>query len=197
MSFDSEKNHRSSFGFRQQFSRLKDKVKEKAIRRNLTIFTHYRNLTTDDSAESSTIRSGFRQQFHQYKQILKNKTHYEQIKTEIKDKFDEKFGNEQNRTYPKGFYDSIFSPESENEVYFQTAIICLWSIALLAVIPTLVVTLWPKRRTSSNMIFFHVFLCELSFLFYIFLAMINVFQDFKLTSLFCDIANYGKLEFVF
>ena len=147
------------------------------------------NLTSNETHS----RHGFRQHMHHVKDVLKNKTHYDSVKAQIKDKFDDKFGSHENKTYPKGFYDSLFSPETENDVYLQTALICLWSIALLCIIPTLIVVFLPKKdkKSSTNMIFFHVFLCELFYLAYVLLAMINVAQDFRLVSLLCDFANYG------
>ncbi|CAF0939999.1 unnamed protein product [Adineta ricciae] len=200
MSADSDQ-HRPSFRFRDKFSRfknrVKDKIRDKAIKHNVTLFVHH-NLTTNDTHDSysSSSHHGFRDRYHHYKDALKNKTHYESIKHKIKDKIDDTFDLNDNKTYPKGFYDSLFSPETENDVYLQTALICLWVIALLCIIPTIIVIFLPARKktrttTSTNMIFFHVFLCELCYLTYILLAMINVGKDFRLGSLFCDIANYG------
>ncbi|CAF1192982.1 unnamed protein product [Adineta ricciae] len=200
MSADSDQ-HRPSFRFRDKFSRfknrVKDKIRDKGIKHNVTLFVHH-NLTTNDTHDSysSSSHHGFRDRYHHYKDALKNKTHYESIKHKIKDKIDDTFDLHDNKTYPKGFYDSLFSPETENDVYLQTALICLWVIALLCIIPTIIVIFLPARKktrttTSTNMIFFHVFLCELCYLTYILLAMINVGKDFRLGSLFCDIANYG------
>jgi hypothetical protein len=199
MSTDSE-HRQPSFRFRDKFSRLKDrvkdKVKDKAIKHNITLFVH-QNLTSNDTHEHSS-HHGFRQHMHHYKDVLKNKTHYESIKDKIKDKIDDKFDLHHNKTYPKGFYDSLFSPETENDVYLQTALMCLWVIAVLSIIPTIIVIFLPAKKTNnkktsatSNMIFFHVFLCELCYLTYILLAMINVSKDFRLSETFCDFANYG------
>ena len=197
--------HRPSFRFRDKFSRLKDrvkdKIKDKAIKHNVTMFVHH-NLTSNDTQENYTpsSRHGFRQHMHHAKEVLKNKTHYESIKHKVKDKIDEKFDLHHNKTYPKGFYDSLFSPETENDVYLQTALICLWVIAVLCIIPTIIVIFLPAKKkkattTSTNMIFFHIFLCELCYLTYVLLAMINVAKDFRLGSLFCDFANYGLYTF--
>ena len=211
MSADSDQP-RPSFRFRDQFSRLKDKVKEKvkdkAIKHNITAFVHH-NLTSNDTQESDGSRHGFRQQLHQYKEALKNKTHYNSFKDKIKEKIDDKLNLNDNKTYPKGFYDALFSPETENDVYLKTALICLWALAVLCIIPTLIVIFLPGKKqetkptprakakssssgSSTNMIFFHVFLCELFYLIYVLLAMINVAQDFHLPATFCDVANYGK-----
>jgi len=88
MSTDSDQQ-RPSFRFRDKFSRLKDKVKDKikdkAIRHNVSLIVH-QNLTSNDT---DTSRHGFRQHMHHYKDVLKNKTHYESIKDKIKDKIDE------------------------------------------------------------------------------------------------------------
>jgi hypothetical protein len=198
MSTDTEP-HRPSFRFRDKFSRLKDrlkdKVRDKAIKHNFTSLIHH-NLTSNDTNTdySHATRHGFRQQM---KDVLKNKTHYESIKDKIKTKIDEKFDLHDNKTYPKGFYDSLFSPENENDVYLQTALICLWVIAILCIIPTIIVIFLPARKkngtttTSTNMIFLHVFFCELCYLTYVLLAMINVAKDFRLGETFCDFANYG------
>jgi len=201
MSTDPE-NPRPSFRFRDKFSRLKDrvkdKIKDKSIKHNVTLFVH-QNLTSNDTNDGS--RHGFRQQMHNIKDVLKNKTHYQEFKDKITDKIDDKFDLHHNKTYPKGFYDSLFSPETENDYYLQTALICLWVIAVLCIIPTIVVIFLPARKkngttTSTNMIFFHVFFCELCYLSYILLAMINVAKDFQLGSTLCDYANYGLYMFI-
>jgi hypothetical protein len=200
-------NPRPSFRFRDKFSRLKDRVKDKikdrTIKHNVTLIVH-QNLTSNDTNDnySHGSRHGFRQHMHHYKDVLKNKTHYESIKHKIKDKIDDKLDLHHNKTYPKGFYDSLFSPETENDVYLKTALICLWVIALLCIIPTIIVIFLPAKKkkkttTSINMIFFHVFLCELFYLSYVLLAMINVAKDFRLGSSLCDFANYGLYIFTF
>jgi hypothetical protein len=159
----------------------------------------HQNLTSNDTNDGS--RHGFRQQMHNIKDALKNKTHYQELKDKITNKIDNKFDLHHNKTYPKGFYDSLFSPETENDYYLQTALICLWVIAVLCIIPTIVVIFLPARKkngttTSTNMIFFHVFFCELCYLSYILLAMINVAKDFQLGSTLCDYANYGLYMFI-
>lgn len=208
---DDREPHRSSFRFRERFShfkdRVKDKVKEKAIKHNISLIVHEHVTSTGRSEYSS--RHGFRQQMHHMKDVLKNKTHYHEIKDKIKDKIEDKLDLKENQTFTKGFYDTLFSPENENEVYLQTALICLWVIALLCIIPTIIITLAPTKKkkfegkkksetSSSNMIFFHVFLCELCYLTYVLLAMINVAKDFRLGSFLCDVANYGSYRiFIF
>ena len=190
---------RSSFRFRDRISSFKDKIKDKAIKRNITLFVE-KNFTSDQSDEEhSHSRFGFRQKIHHAKEILKNKTHYEEIKDKIKDKIEP----HDNQSYPKGFYDSLFSPESENDYYVTSAVICLVVIAFLVIIPTIILTCFPERKekktkkstssSSINMIFFHIFICELCYLVYILFAMINVGQDFHLNWFACDIANYGQL----
>ncbi|CAF4712599.1 unnamed protein product [Rotaria sp. Silwood1] len=200
MSADSD-HHRPSFRFRDKFSRLKDKVKDKikdkTIKHNITLIVH-QNLTTNDTDDHYThsTRHGFRQQMHHMKDVFKNKTHYNEFKEKIKEKIDDKLDLHDNKTYPKGFYDSLFSPETENDVYLQTALMCLWVIALLCIIPTIIIIFLPSRKkkastTSTNMIFFHIFLCEIFYLSYVLLAMINVAKDFRLGPFLCDFANYG------
>ena len=195
-------NHRLSFRLHEKFShltdRVKDKIRDKAVKHNVSLLVHH-NLTSNGTNRNYTTDSlfGFRQQFRNIKDTFKNKTHYDEIKDKLKNKIDETFDLNDNRTYPKGFYDSLFSPETENDVYFETAIICLWVIALLCIIPTIIVIFLPTRKmkistTSTNMIFFHVFLCEFFYLMYILLAMINVAKNFRLAPILCDIANYGS-----
>jgi hypothetical protein len=148
-------HHRPSFRFRDKFSRLKDrvkdKVKDKAIKHNITLFVH-QNLTSNDSYDeySHSTRHGFRGQMHRFKDVLKNKTHYDEFKDKIKHKIDDKFDLHDNKTYPKGFYDSLFSPETENDVYLQTALICLWVIALLCIIPTIIVIFLPDKKKKTT-----------------------------------------------
>ncbi|CAF2751392.1 unnamed protein product [Rotaria sp. Silwood2] len=200
MSVDSDRRQ-SSFRFRDKFShykdRVKEKIKDKTIKHNITLIAH-QNLTSDDTIDhyDHTTRHGFRQQMHHMKDVFKNKTHYSEIKDKIKGKIDDKLDLHGNKTYPKGFYDSLFSPETENDVYLQTALICLWVIALLCIIPTIIVILLPAKKkkattTSTNMIFFHIFLCEIFYLSYVLLAMINVAKEFRLGPFLCDFANYG------
>ncbi|CAF2103734.1 unnamed protein product [Rotaria magnacalcarata] len=197
MSDDSEP-HRPSFRFRDKLSRFKERVKEKvrdkANKHNIATYIHENFTSTDTNHHVS--RHGFRQHMHEIKDAFKNKTHYEAIKEKVKHKIDDKIDLHDNKTYPKGFYDSLFSPETENEVYLQTALVCLWAVAILCIIPTIIVIFLPSknqkaRKSSTNMIFFHVFLCEVFYLIYILLAMINVAQDFRLGPSLCDVANYG------
>ncbi|CAF3491315.1 unnamed protein product [Rotaria socialis] len=197
MSDDSEP-HRPSFRFRDKLSRFKERVKEKVRdkvnKHHIATYIH-ENFTSTD-ANHHVSRHGFRQHLHEIKDAFKNKTHYGEIKEKIKHKIDAKLDLHDNKTYPKGFYDSLFSPETENEVYLQTALICLWAVAILCIIPTIIVIFLPSKKqkqskSSTNMIFFHVFLCEVFYLIYILLAMINVAQDFRLGPSLCDVANYG------
>ena len=106
------------------------------------------------------------------------------------------FSPNDNQTFPKGFYDSLFSSETEEDVYFKAAIICLWIIAMFYLITTIITMLVPgkkyeKKTSPVRPIFFHIFLCEFFYLIYIFLSMINVAQNFQLTNSLCLLANYG------
>ncbi|CAF3643525.1 unnamed protein product [Rotaria socialis] len=101
-----------------------------------------------------------------------------------------------NKTFAKGFYDSVFSAETENDVYFKVAIMCLWIIAILCIIPTIITICTPVKKygitaNGTKMIFLHILICELFYLIYILLSMINVAQNFQLINLFCNFANYG------
>lgn len=101
------------------------------------------------------------------------------------------------KTSPKGFYDSLFNPQTEEDTYFKTAVICLWVIAVLCIIPTIITIFLPSKRIGTkrthgiNMIFFHIFLCEFFYLFYILLSMINVALNFQMARFLCEFANYG------
>jgi hypothetical protein len=106
------------------------------------------------------------------------------------------FKSNDNSTSSKGFYDSLFSPQTENDIYLKVTIICLWVIAMLCIIVTIITMLIPisKARINTNnvrKIFFHIFLCEFCYLIYILLSMINVALNFQLNSFWCDIAKYG------
>ncbi|CAF1092545.1 unnamed protein product [Rotaria sordida] len=101
-----------------------------------------------------------------------------------------------NQTFSKGFYDSLFSPETDQDVYFEVAIICLWVIAILCIIPTIIIMFIPVKKygikpSGVKLIFFHIFLCELCYLIYILLAMINAAENFQMNRFFCNFANYA------
>jgi len=111
--------------------------------------------------------------------------------------------SDDNSTIPKGFFDSLFYPQTVNDVYLKVAIICLWVVAMLSIIST-IITMFKgiipsKEGTRSEdktigirRFFIHIFLCEFCYLIYILLSMINVGLDFQLNSFFCDIAKYGE-----
>lgn len=96
---------------------------------------------------------------------------------------------------PKGFFDSLFAPETVNDVYFKVAIMCIWGIAMLCILTTIITMFIPvstnkKGTMGVKMLFLHIFLCELCYLIYIMLSMINVGLDFQLGSFWCDVAEY-------
>jgi hypothetical protein len=104
--------------------------------------------------------------------------------------------SDDNSTIPKGFYDSLFSPQTANDVYLKVTIISLWVIAMLCILLTIITMFIPvttngRRSTGAKWIFFHIFFCEFFYLIYLFLSMINVGLDFQLNSFWCDIAIYG------
>ncbi|CAF2039516.1 unnamed protein product [Rotaria magnacalcarata] len=106
------------------------------------------------------------------------------------------FSSSDNKTFAKGFYDSVFSAETENDIYFKVATMCLWIIAILCIIPTIITICTPVKKygikaCGTKMIFLHILICELFYLIYILLSMINVAQNFQLINLFCNFANYG------
>jgi hypothetical protein len=101
--------------------------------------------------------------------------------------------DENNDSPPKaeGFLDSLFHTETADETYFKVAIICLWAIAFLLILFTLLNFLLSTERTSAKMIRFHIYLYEWFYLIYILLSMINVSMNFQLQSNLCDLANNG------
>jgi hypothetical protein len=126
----------------------------------------------------------------------KDRIDYEKIKNKTKEFIPDRFSFNDNSTYPKGFYDSLFSPQTENDIYLKVAIIALWVIAMLCVIATIITMFVPATKNrnkpiNTRMIFFHIFLCEFFYLIYILLSMINVGLDFQLNSFWCNIAKYG------
>lgn len=114
-----------------------------------------------------------------------------------KTRFKETFSSDDNSTIPKGFFDSLFSPQTADDVYLKTAIICLWTIAMLCIISTIIamfkgITKKEERTTGIRRFLIHIFLCEFCYLIYILLSMINVALDFKLNFFFCGIGKYGE-----
>ena len=96
-----------------------------------------------------------------------------------------------NTPIAEGFLDSLFDTQTPDETYFKVLVICLWIIAFLLILFTLPNFLLPGRRTNTKLIHFHIYLCELFYLIYILLSMINVGMNFQLRSTLCDLANYG------
>jgi hypothetical protein len=100
-------------------------------------------------------------------------------------------------TVAKGFFDSLFYPQTANDVYLKTAIICLWVVALLCIISTVItmfrgILIRGEQTTGIRRFYIHLFLCEFCYLIYILLSMINVALDFQLNFFFCNIGKYGK-----
>jgi hypothetical protein len=116
MSSDSDRS-RPSFRFRDKFSHLKEKIKDKAIKHNITLFVH-KNLTSDN--DNQTSHRGFRERIHGLKDTVKNKTHYESIKDKIKTKIDYKFVLNDNSTYMFMGYCCIMY-YTNNNCYFFTS----------------------------------------------------------------------------
>ncbi|CAF0799230.1 unnamed protein product [Didymodactylos carnosus] len=181
--------------FSRAKEKVKEKVKEKAAQHNITFFIphNFSNDSNDTSHHHHRFhRPHISQTFHGIKDALKNKT---------KIFVDEKLDLHSNKT---GFYDSLFSPKTENDYYLMTALICLWVIASLCIIPSIIIVFTTSKTkkdddkskkkdsgASTNMIFIHIFICELFYLIFVLLAMINAYKDFTLGPNICDIANYG------
>ena len=162
----------------------KGKVK-KIIKPNITSYIREQLISNETYSK-----------YQDFKVIAKNRTDFDNIRNKTRELIPDIFSGNKNQTYPKGFYDSLFSTETDNEIYIKAAIICLWVIAILCIIPIIITIFKPdrraaKERTGARKIFFHIFLCEFLYLIYIFLSMINVAQGFQLNSFLCEVANYG------
>jgi hypothetical protein len=145
---------------------------------------------------SNETYTKIREKSHNFTDTAKDLVDVGKIKNITKGVIPSVFKPNENLTSPKGFYDSLFSPQTENDVYLKVAIICLWVIAMLCIILTIITILIPivtKRMKTSGvkMIFLHIFLCEFCYLIYILLSMINVALSFQLNSFWCTIAKYG------
>ncbi|CAF2436241.1 unnamed protein product [Rotaria sp. Silwood2] len=137
-----------------------------------------------------------REKYQNFTDVVKDRTGLEKIINKTKTLIPGVRSSDDNQTFSKGFYDSLFSPDTAEDVYFEVIIICLWVIAILCIIPTIItmfisVEKYGTKTGGVRTIFFHIFLCELFYLIYILLSMINVAQNFQMTSLFCNFANYG------
>jgi hypothetical protein len=100
-------------------------------------------------------------------------------------------------TISKGFFDSLFYTQTTSDVLLKIAIICLWIIAVLCIISTIIsifrgIFIRGEQTTSIRRFYIHIFLCEFCYLIYILLSMINVALNFRLNSFFCNIGKYGK-----
>lgn len=167
---------------------VQSKVK-KVIKPNITSSIR-EHIKSEDAYEH------LREKYHNLTDTIKDQPSIQAILNKTKEYMPNPFSSNDNQTSPKGFYDSIFSAETEQDVYFKVAIICLWIVAMLFIIPTIITTVIPVskyhiRPTGVKMIFLHILLCEFFYLVYIFLSMINVALDFQLASIFCRFANYG------
>ncbi|CAF0909296.1 unnamed protein product [Rotaria sp. Silwood1] len=137
-----------------------------------------------------------REKYQNFTDIAKDRTGIGMIINKTKTLIPGVISSNNNQTFSKGFYDSLFNPQTTEDVYFKVAIVCLWVIAILCIIPTIITICilfkrYGLRKNSVKMIFFHIFLCELFYLIYILLSMINVARNFQLGNLFCSFANYA------
>ncbi|UJR27166.1 hypothetical protein I4U23_008464 [Adineta vaga] len=167
---------------------FKSKIKQN-LKTNVTSSIRERLISNDTYHH-------MRDKYHNYTDIAKNRTGFDKLMNKTKTLLPNVFSSKENETYPKGFYDSLFSPRTAEDVYFEVAVLCLWTIAILSILPTIITIFIRAKKKSSEtmgvkMIFFHIFLCELLYLIYILLSMINVAQNFQLNSVICDFANYG------
>lgn len=152
------------------------------------------NITS--SIISNETLNKIREKSHNFTDNAKDLVHYETIKNKTKSFIPDVFKQNENITSVKGFFDSLFSPQTENDVYLKAAIICLWVIAMLFIILTMITMFITSRKSSketnaTKMIFLHLFLAEFCYLIYILFSMINVGLDFQLNSTCCYIAKYG------
>lgn len=175
--------------WRPSFRGFKDKIKQK-IKSNTTTSIRERLV-------SNETYHHVRDKYHNLTDAAKNQPSISKLLNKTKSLLPSTFTSKGNDTTPKGFYDSLFADDTTDGVYFKTAIICLWAIALLCIVPTIIGMFIPTKGKPSKtlgvrMIFFHIFVCELCYLIYILLSMINVAQDFQLNAFMCDFANYGQ-----
>ncbi|CAF0845660.1 unnamed protein product [Adineta ricciae] len=167
---------------------FKDKIK-KPFKSNFT-------SSIRERLNSSNSYHDLRDKYHDYADVAKNRTGFDKLVNKTKQILPTTFVSKENETYPKGFYDSIFSPQTAEDIYLETAVLCLWTIAMICIIPTFITMFMPSKNKSNGtmgvkMVFFHIFLCEFFYLIYILLSMINTAQQFQLNSVMCDFANYG------
>ena len=156
------------------------------------------NLTSSirERINSNDLVNDIREKSKNFTDNAKQIIEIDKIKNYTKQIIPNVFKQDDNSTIPKGFYDSLFSPQTENDVYLKVTIICLWIIAILCIIST-IITMFISMGSNKTktfgvrMIFFHIFLCEFCYLIYILLSMINVGLNFKLNRFWCDIAKYG------
>jgi len=166
-------------------ARAKDKI-NKIVESNLT--ASIRDKIPTDNIKEKT---------RNYTDVIKQQIHYDDLKNKTKNYVDRILPS--NRTFgddSQGFFDSLFDPQTTMDTYFKTAIICLWFIAIISMIFTIVTMLLPLGKNASGtrrvkLIFLHTFLCEFCYLIYILLSWINVSLDHQLNKFLCDIAEYG------
>ncbi len=171
---------------------LKGKIKT-GIKPNITASIRERLI-------SNETYQNVREKYHNFTDTAKDKTGIRTLMNKTRELLPGVFRSNDSETSRKGFYDSLFSPQTEDDVYIKVTVICLWVIAILCIIPTIITLFIPARNKQMKtagvkMIFFHIFLCEFFYLIYILLSMINVAQDFQLNAVLCDIANYGENYF--
>ena len=119
------------------------------------------------------------------------------IINKTKEKIGEKLGSDDNSTTPKGFFDSLFYHKAADDVYLKTVIICLWVVAMLCIISTIItmfrgILIRGEQTKGIRRFYIHIFLCEFCYLIYILLSMINVALDLRLNFFFCNIGKYGE-----
>ena len=133
---------------------FKEKVKQN-IKPNITSSIRDRLISNDTYQH-------VRDKYHNLTDAVKNRTSFSKLMNKTKSFLPSAFSPKGNDTSPKGFYDSLFSAQTEEDVYFKTATICLWVIALLFILPTIIAIFIPAKNKPSKtmgvkMIFFHIF----------------------------------------
>lgn len=178
MSFDSRPSFRQSA--KEKFRKVISSNKTSSIREKITANEVYQDLSEKSRNLTKTIaeKTGLDAAINKTKSIFSSQTL-----------------SNGNDTIPKGFFDSLFSPQTTNDLYMKVAIICLWIVAVLCILTTIITMFVSiknngRKNASTRWIFLHVFVCELCYLIYVLLSMINVGLNFQLNAFWCDIGKY-------
>lgn len=183
-----------SFDSRPSFRQSAKKKFQKLVSSNLTVSSIRERIISNETYQDLSEKS------RNLTKTVIDKTGLDTIINKTKSLLPSTFSSDKNITIPKGFLDSLFSPQTVNELYMKVTIICLWTVALFCLLTT-IITMFvsmknnraktnEKKNSSTRWIFFHVFFCELCYLIYVLLSMINVGLNYQLNAFWCDIGKY-------